>query len=202
MIAFIKGNLAQKSSDSVVIDVAGVGMRVLVPLRTAKSLPAEGEEITLQTYLAVREDALVLYGFLNKAELSFFEILMTVQGVGPKSALNILSGLAPGELAKAIQQGNVAILRSISGVGPKLAERLVVELKDKVADLTGRVEGGVSVKEITGDDRFDEAMNGLMTLGFRQQEAREALQKALKKLPPKFKVEDLVREALNNAARK
>ena len=200
MIAFLKGVLAHKTAESAVVEVQGIGFQVALPTSTALRLPKEGEEIVLQTSLVVREDALNLYGFLTLAEKEFFGLLMTVQGVGPKSALNVLSGLSVSELSKAIQQSNVALLKSITGVGTKTAQRLVVELKDKVGGVSSDRAAGGGRGEAEGD-QFDEALSGMINLGYRQQEAREALHLALKKLPDQYTVEELIKESLKGMRR-
>jgi Holliday junction DNA helicase RuvA len=196
MIASIKGTLTKKTTDKAVIDVSGVGFEVLIPASSASRLPQEGEEAMLLTSLVVREDSLTLYGFITNEEKEFFELLMTVQGVGPKSALNILSGTDPAGLVRALQQGNAALLQSIPGVGHKTAQRLIVELKDKVVKFAGLTGEELALPE--EDDTIRDAMTALSNLGYRSQEAREAIRKVLRKLPAKFTVEQAVREALKN----
>jgi len=196
MISFIKGRLASKTSEKAVIDVSGVGFEILIPASSVSRLPQEGEEVMLLTSLVVREDSLTLYGFVTREEKDFFELLMTVQGVGPKSALNILSGSDLTGLVRAIQQGNLALLKGIPGVGNKTGQRLIVELRDKVASFTGLAGGGTGAGLPEDNDTVSECLSALSNLGYRPQEAREAVQQALRKLPAKYTVAELVREAL------
>jgi len=200
MIAYVKGTLTEKKTDRIVVEAQGVGYEVFVTPSTIGRLPALGGEVTVQTAHIVREDAQQLYGFLTRGEKESFELLQTVQGVGPKSALNVLSGLAPEALGKAVSQGNVALLKSVPGVGNKTAQRIIVELKDKIG-LLGPTGGPEEPGMQEGDDKAQDAYTGLIHLGYRQPEAREAIRKALKKLSPPYKAEDLVREALREMSR-
>ena len=142
MIAHLRGEILRKSPQEVVVDVAGVGYRVLIPVSTFYRLGPEGETVRLLVHTHVREDILALYGFASGGEQALFERLIEVAGVGPKLAVNILSGIEAGELADALRASDVARLTRIPGVGKKTAERLVVELKDKMPKLAAAPEPG------------------------------------------------------------
>ena len=138
MITFLHGRLVESLPTQAVVDVQGVGYEVLIPLSSFDKLPPPGQEVRLLTHLAVREDAHVLYGFMSGAERDLFRLLIhTVSGIGPKIALNILSGMNVAALRAAVGRGDVKALSQISGVGRKTAERIVVELKDKIGDAAG-----------------------------------------------------------------
>ncbi|MFN2421890.1 MAG: Holliday junction branch migration protein RuvA, partial [Gemmatimonadota bacterium] len=142
MIGSLRGRLAVKAIDEAIVDVGGVGYRVAIPLSTYEALPAEGEEALLWTHLHVREDELALYAFATDRERRLFETLIGVSGIGPRLALHVLSRLTPERFAAAIQRGDLATLTGISGVGRKTAERMVVELRDKILDLAEPEEAG------------------------------------------------------------
>lgn len=165
MIGYLKGRVIEHDLKSVILDVSGVGYKIFT--NTAFLESKKPEILEFWTYLAVRENALDLYGFVNKEELSFFELLITVSGIGPKSAMGILSVASVANLRNAISSGDTSHLTKVSGVGKKNAEKIVVELKDK---LTG-FEGGATV---SGDVDVIEA---LKSLGYGERESREALKK-------------------------
>jgi Holliday junction DNA helicase RuvA len=172
MIARLTGRLAHKAPDALIIDVHGVGYRVSVSLTAFAALPSEGEEVTLGIHTHLRETALELFGFANAAEQALFGALITVSGIGPRMALNILSGLPADELADALASGNVARLVSVPGVGKRTAERLVVELRDRVATL--QVGRGAEATM----PRDSEAVSALVNLGYRQADAERAVRAA------------------------
>ncbi|MGH7543704.1 MAG: Holliday junction branch migration protein RuvA [Gemmatimonadota bacterium] len=176
MIGSLSGRLASKDIDEVLLDVQGIGFRVAIPLSTYERLPAEGEEIRLLTHLHVREDELALYGFASDRERRLFEILIGVSGIGPRLALHVLSRLTPERFVGAITRGDLTTLTGISGVGKKTAERMVLELKDKVADMADveAVERGV-VLTAGGED----AVKALIALGIRRAQAEQAVQRSL-----------------------
>ena len=138
MIALLTGRIAYKSPDHIILDVQGVGYRVHIPFSTYYELPEEGGTATLHIHTSVREDAILLYGFRTRLEKTFFQLLIAVSGVGPKLARDILSNIHPGPLAQALAQGDLNKLSTIPGIGKKTAERLVLELKDKVCILAGQ----------------------------------------------------------------
>jgi Holliday junction DNA helicase RuvA len=163
VIARLSGTLAEKQVQRLIVDVQGVGYDVLVPLSTFYSLGEPGSPVTLRIYTHVREDALQLYGFLTPLEQELFERLITVSGIGPKVALAVLSGIEPADLVRAIRQGDIARLTSIPGIGRKTAERLVVELKDRLraADDDGGAQGAA------GGLR-DDLLSALVNLGYQR----------------------------------
>lgn len=135
ILARLRGRVEQKRPDGVIVFVGGLGFEVQVPLSTLAALPEAGEEVTLRTYLYIREGTLGLYGFLSEGEQRLFELLLTVGGVGPKAALNCLGHLSPEQLAGAIAQGDATSLQRVPGVGRKMADRMIVELKGRLKDL-------------------------------------------------------------------
>lgn len=166
MISHLRGKLIARNSDSVVLEVNGVGYRVRVPANQIDALGAEDAPVALYTHLHVREDEMSLYGFQTEAELGLFELLLTVSGIGPKGALGVLAA-APVEMIRlAIGQGNLGVLTSFPGIGKKTAERLVLELKTKV-DLTGLEEGA-------GSPLDEEVIGALLNLGYSAAESRRA----------------------------
>lgn len=201
MISFLQGKLVEALPTQVTIDVHGVGYDVLIPLSSFDKLPAPGNELKLLTHLAVREDAHVLYGFMTAAERELFRMLInTVSGIGPKIALNVLSGMNPTMFRGAVANGDVKALSQISGVGRKTAERIVVELKDKIGQV-GALEASSAQRALSADDqKLNDAVLALMALGFKQPEAHDAVRASQAVLGPQAAVEDLVRAALKKAA--
>lgn len=172
MIARLTGRLVQKSPEALIIDVHGVGYRVLVSLTAFAALPAEGAEVTLSVHTHVRETAIELFGFAQAAEQTLFGALITVSGIGPRMALNILSGVPADELAEALAGGNVARLVAIPGVGKRTAERLIVELQERARSLL-RVPGATPAGAAPPADA--EAVSALVNLGYRQADAERAV---------------------------
>ncbi len=201
MITSLHGKLVDALPTQVTVDVNGVGYEVLIPLSSFDKLPAPGRDVKLLTHLAVREDAHVLYGFMSAAERELFRLLInTISGIGPKIALNILSGMNPTAFRGAVANGDVQALSQISGVGKKTAERIVVELKDKIG-AAGAWEAGSAQRALSPEDRkINDAALALMALGFKQIEAQDALRAALNALGPKATVEELVRASLKRGA--
>lgn len=191
MIYSISGKLSNRGENFVVVDIGGVGFKVFLSARTAKSLPRIGEDINLATYLYVREDALELYGFLSESERDFFVQLNAVSGIGPKSALGVLSVARVDELAVAINAGKTELLTRVSGIGRKTAERIVLELKGKIK--AGSADSLGTLGRMESDVDAEEALVGL---GYTRQQAKEALAK----IDPKItKLEDRIKEALKKA---
>jgi Holliday junction DNA helicase RuvA len=168
MIALLTGKVASKSPDRVIIDVGGVGYRVQIPFSTFFSLPDEGAQLTLHIHTNVKEDAINLYGFLSPEEKQFFQLLLTVSGIGPKLARDILSNIQPADLASALVRGDINRLSTIPGIGRKSAERLVLELKDKIAKL-GLGDGQKRPEETAraGSIR-DDVTSALVNLGYKE----------------------------------
>ena len=201
MITFLHGKLVEALPTQVTVDVNGVGYEVLIPLSSFDKLPSPGGEVKLLTHLAVREDAHTLYGFMTAVERELFRLLInTVSGIGPKIALNILSGMNATAFRGAVANGDVKALSQISGVGKKTAERIVVELKDRIG-AAGAWEASSAQRALSPEDqKINDAVLALMALGFKQIEAHDSVRAALNALGPKPTVEDLVRAALKKGA--
>ncbi|MSU26463.1 MAG: Holliday junction branch migration protein RuvA [Pedosphaera sp.] len=197
MISFLHGKLVAALPTQVTVDVHGIGYDVLIPLSSFDKLPAPGGDVRLLTHLAIREDAHVLYGFATAAERDLFRMLInTVSGIGPKIALNVLSGMNPIAFRGAVASGDVKALSSISGVGRKTAERIVVELKDKIG-AAGAWEASSAERALSPDgQRLNDAVLALMALGFKQPEAHETVRAAQTMLGEQATVEELVRAGL------
>jgi len=178
VIAQISGTLAQKIPGEIIIDVGGVGYQVLIPLSVFYQLPEIGASVSLQIYTHVREDALQLFGFTDLAEKQVFLLLISVSGIGPKLAVNILSGIPAEELARALKEGDQVRLVAIPGVGRKLAERMIVELKDKFASLSPA--GVESAKPVIGSQVMQDAVSALVNLGYKRPEAEKMVREVLK----------------------
>lgn len=193
MIAFVEGTVAALGSDSVVIDAGGVGYRIFCGPVTLTSV-REGASARLHTHHLVREDQQALYGFRTTEELGFFELLITVTGVGPKVALSIVSSRPVADLQLAILQGDEAVLTAVSGVGKRLAARVILELKEKVA-AAGGAAGGVGGRP-GGASAESETAAALQALGYTASEAREAARGAVATLPVGSSLEERVKAAL------
>jgi holliday junction DNA helicase RuvA len=192
VIALLAGNVAVRRGDHVVIECSGVGYRVAVSAETLRKVPAVGREVVLHTHLVVRDDALALYGFATEEERSLFLMLLGVQSVGPKVALAVLSGGPPRDLLGAVAAGDTGRLQAVPGIGKRTAERIVVELREKV-------DGALPAHEITitrADDPRSLAREGLVGLGYSPSEADELLERAEGDRP-----EDLIAGALRTARR-
>ncbi len=199
MIAWLRGTLVEKEADSVVVDVGGVGYRLFVSSQTLDRLPAKGQDVELMAHMVVREDAIQLYGFLEYEEKQAFISLLGVNGIGPRLARAILSGIRPGELAGAVAKGESQRLQNIPGVGKRMAQRIVVELRGKVEGLQGAVQpskddGKASPVEMEG--LFGDVVSVLTNLGYRPVEARRAAEQARGALMGAPTVQSWVREAL------
>jgi Holliday junction DNA helicase RuvA len=178
VIAQISGTLAQKLPGEIVVDVSGIGYQVLIPLNVFYQLPEIGASVRLHIHTHVRDDALQLFGFQDLAEKQIFLLLIGVSGIGPKLAVNILSGIPAEELARALKQGDQVRLVGIPGVGRKLAERMVVELKDKLATLS--TFGAESAKPQSGSQLMQDAVSALVNLGYKKPEAEKMVGEVLK----------------------
>lgn len=180
MIAHLRGRLLEKHPNRVIVDVSGVGYDVHVPLSTFYEMAEPGEEIALRIHTHVREDALLLYGFATRLELQIFERLISVSGIGPKLALAVLSGIEPNELVSAIRTANVARLTGIPGIGKKIAERIGLELKDKMASFVA-ADTAASHATAAGETLRDDVLSALMNLGYHRPLAERAVDSAIKK---------------------
>jgi Holliday junction DNA helicase RuvA len=191
MIASIRGEVIARLGGEVVIEAAGVGYKLAVSSETLSSVPAAGEQARLFTHLVLRDDAMNLYGFSSQSERELFLMLIGVQSVGPKVALAVLSGGTPRELLNAIASGDTARFQAVPGIGKRTAERIIVELREKVA---GKVSDEIVVRHTPSDDPRTLAREGLLGLGFTPQEADGMLDAVAGDTP-----EDLISEALKAA---
>jgi len=197
MIARLSGVLAETGADHAVIDVQGVGYLVQLSGRTLQAIGAVGGDVKLLTDMQVREDAITLFGFGSAAERDWFRLLTSVQGVGGRVALAILTVLAPDEISRAVASGDKAMVARASGVGPKLALRIVTELKDKAGPALGPVVGGAA----PSGGAVQDALSALANLGFRPAEASAAVGAAADELGPDATLDALVRIALRKASK-
>lgn len=191
MIGRLHGKLIEKTPPQVLVDVGGVGYEVDVPMSTFCNLPAEGSEITLLTHFIVREDAQLLYGFATAAEHQTFRALIRISGVGPRIALAVLSGMSTQDLADAVEQGNATLLTRVPGIGKKTADRLVLELKGKLAGNAFAPAGGAASAAQA------DILSALMALGYSEREA----QASVRALPAEVTVSEGIRLALKALAR-
>lgn len=201
MISYIRGELAEIEEDKVVVDVGGVGFGIHMPGRAAALLPMPGNEVRIYTYMNVKEDAMQLFGFLTKDDLSVFKLLIAVNGIGPKAGLNILSSLSPDDLRFAVVANDVKAIMSAPGIGKKTAEKLILELKDKLK-LEDVLEHGVTdtvISQAPGANQVQaEAVQALTALGYGSTEALQAVKKAGQEEADD--VETLLKKALKKMA--
>jgi Holliday junction DNA helicase RuvA len=182
MIAFLRGRVVDKQPNRVIIDIQGVGYDVHVPLSTFYEIGEEGTDVALRVYTHVREDVLQLYGFLTELERQLFERLIAISGIGPKLAIAVLSGMDPRDLVTAVQRADVARLTGIPGVGKKTAERMVLELKDRLAQIV-MPAAFESAPPISGPDRLRaDLLSALQNLGYHRPQAEKAIEAALKSM--------------------
>jgi Holliday junction DNA helicase RuvA len=192
MIALVSGTVAVRRSDHVVVDCGGVGYRLAVSSETLRHVPAAGKPVSLHSHLIVRDDALVLYGFATEEERELFLMLLGVQSVGPKVALAVLSGGTPRELLTALAAGDTVRFQAVPGIGKRTAERIIVELREKVGvELPDR-----AITVVRADDPRSIARQGLLGLGYSAQEVEELLDSASGETP-----EELIADALRSARR-
>lgn len=203
MIAFLSGKLLEKQANSVIVDVGGVGYEVSIPLSTFYELGEVGAEVQLRIYTNVREDAIQLFGFKTARERDLYLKLISVQGIGAKSGIAMLSGMNADEIIAAIRTENLAKLTAIPGVGRKTAERLVIELRDKVNELAAGVSAETSMAAVAGvggDSVFDDALSALVNLGYQKNAAEKALQQ-VRQEGTEHSVQKLLRAALQRLAK-
>lgn len=200
MISFLRGKLAKKNPTDLVIDVNGVGYALSIPLSTYEKLEQMSGEITILTYLHVREDILQLYGFATEAEREIFKLLISVSGIGPKMAQGILSGLSANEFKQAILDGNVIALTSISGVGKKTAERLIIELRDKLGKTEMTEFSSAPTSKLL--KARAEAVVALMSLGYSRSDAEQAVRLVGNETEGKdLSIEQLIKGALRHTSK-
>jgi Holliday junction DNA helicase RuvA len=196
MISFLRGKLVHKDPTHVIIDVGGVGYQVSISLHTFSEIK-DKEDLKLLTYFHVREDSQVLFGFATAAEKQMFQYLISVNGVGPSTALVVLSFLPPDELRAAIIREDAAALQAVKGIGGKTAQRLILELRDKVKkDGSDQAFG---IPGFVGNTVRNEALSALITLGIAKPVAEKSIDSVLKKSGNTFSLEELIKQALKNA---
>lgn len=199
MFYYLRGKLAVKKPAFAVLDVNGVGYELSIPLSTYGKLPDCGEEFQFFTYFHVREDAQQIFGFASEEEKELFRLLISVNGIGPKLGLTVLSGLALEALQRAIIQEDLAALSAISGIGKKTAERIVIELREKVM-LSEKAKAGDSIsgnKTTVADPLFEDTLQVLLSLGYKKPQAQDAIKKAVSENAGHLNtVEELVRQTL------
>ncbi|MCR9096340.1 MAG: Holliday junction branch migration protein RuvA [bacterium] len=203
MIAWLEGQLREKAPTRIVLDVRGVGYELLVPLSTFETLPDLGKTVSLLVHTAVREDAITLYGFSSSLEKELFHLLLKANRVGPKLAQSILSGMEPHRLLRLLRDADAKGLKKAPGVGPKLAERIAVELRDEAEKLAGRLGGDAPTGQptVVGEVAPDEELlSALVNLGYPRNQAERVVAAALAEAAPGASLEELIRVALRRLA--
>jgi len=197
MIALISGKIVYKGISHVIVDVQGVGYRVFIPLTTFYELPETGEPVTLHIHTNVKQDAINLFGFYTIQERDLFQLMISVSGIGPKMSMNILSGISAQELLGAISGGNVGKLIRIPGVGKKMAERLILELKEKVVKKMMMEESPeIGLQNRMDDMIAEDVLSALVNLGYKNNIAKDALDKALRSSEEKMEMDKLLKKTL------
>ena len=202
MLAYVKGSLEIKTKGYIVVETNGIGYKIFMPESTIEELGAVGEKVKIFTFMRVREDDVSLYGFLTNEELRMFELLLSVSGIGAKGALTILSNITPSQFALAVISNDVGMLKKLPGIGPKTAQRTILELKDKLKkeqEIAVSTEEESSFQEaILEDEKVSEAVSALQVLGYSKKEIVQALEKVDMK---SLSVEDIIRKGLGNLAK-
>jgi Holliday junction DNA helicase RuvA len=196
MIAFLRGRILEKQPNRVIVDVQGVGYEVVIPLSTYYEVGDEGSDVALRIHTHVREDALQLYGFITEFERQVFERLIGISGIGPKLALAVLSGVDSRDLVPAVQRGDVARLTAIPGIGKKTAERIVLELRDRLAQLAVPVAAAAGPGAIAGERLRADLLSALQNLGYHRPQVDKAVDSILTTVP-----EPTFEQALKSALR-
>lgn len=199
MFAYIKGSLEIKTRGYIVIDVNGVGYKIFMSETAIEKVGEIGGHVKVHTYLKVREDDMSLYGFNTNEELRMFELLLQVSGIGAKSAITILSNITPSQFAIAVITNDVSKIKSLPGIGPKTAQRIILELKDKIKseEPISADKSIESMEQITNNEKITEAISALQVLGYTKKEIEQALQKVESELS----VEEIIKIGLKNLAR-
>lgn len=192
MISYVRGVLDYKEPNRVIVDVNGMGYEIFIPLSTYQKLPAVGDQVKLSTYHYVRDDTMHLYGFLSTEEKEIFELVLSISGVGTKVALSILSFISVNEFRRAVAQGDMKALTKIPGIGRKSAERMVLELKDKI----GEIHIDERMVKLLEVESTNDAVAALLSLGAGQSAAEYAVYRAERLLGAEAKMEDLITQAL------
>jgi len=190
MIHYLKGILEYKSPAFIIVEVGGVGYEINIPLSSFDLLPPEGKEIKINTYLHWRENGLTLYGFVTQEERDFFGLLISISKIGPKSALRIVSRISPSEFKRAIKKGDLATLTHVPGIGGKTAQRLILELKERVEE--------EEIVEPGKETIIKDTLSALISLGYTRKEAEKAVKEALRSTEEGVDLAGLIREALRH----
>ncbi len=201
MFALITGKLAHKSATEVIVDVGGIGYQVYVPLSTFYDLPEPGENVSFHIHTHVKEDAIQLFGFQSREEKSIFQLMIQVSGIGPKLAINVLSGISGPDLARAVSGGDLARLVSIPGIGKKTAERIVLELRDKFSKLLKEESAEPGLAQVPDGILMNDALSALENLGYKQPVAQKALEQVRGSLDGDLTIEELLKMALKFLAK-
>ena len=196
MIARLSGILIEKSVTQCVVDVHGVGYRVVIPLTTFYELPEIGQPAVIHIHTHVREDAIHLYGFHVQEERELFELMISVSGIGPKLAINVLSGIAAGELIRAVTEEDLKRLTGIPGVGKKTAERIILELKDKMAKIGREILPDRTDTYRAGGEVKDDALSALVNLGYKGSAVKEAVDRIIREAQEPLALDRLLKQAL------
>ncbi|MFC2061963.1 Holliday junction branch migration protein RuvA [Elusimicrobiota bacterium] len=193
MYAYIKGMLRSKNSDRIVIENSGIGYEMIIGAMTYNNLPNPPEEVMLYTYHYIREDKEELYGFSSTGEKRLFEILVGVSSIGPGKAVSILSQVSPAQFIDAVKKKDLLAVSSVKGIGKKTAERMILELKDKLGEIT--LDETVGIADRT---KIEDAMSGLVSLGFKENEARELIYSIKDDLTDSDRAQDIIKKALKH----
>lgn len=196
MIARISGILVQKAVTHCVVDVHGTGYNLIVPLSTFYELPEENQPVVLHVHTHVRDDAINLYGFRTCEEREIFKMMISVSGIGPKLAVNILSGIAAGELIRAVAEENLKRLTGIPGVGRKTAERMILELKDKAARFDGYEVAGGKLAAKPDEQVKEDALSALVNLGYKGSAVKDAVDRVMREMTEPLSLDRLLKQAL------
>jgi Holliday junction DNA helicase RuvA len=198
LISYIKGTLAEKAPARIVVDNGGLGYEILIPLSSYDVIGEVGCDVLIYTHFHVREDSHTLFGFATTKERKLFQMLISVSGIGPRSALTILSGVGVDDFCGAIAREEEGFLTAISGIGRKTAQRLIVELKSRIVEEGVEIGVGAGVGPKPPRDSISEAVQALMALGFTRPAARKAVEKCVSEMDGEFDVEELIRSALRH----
>lgn len=196
MIARISGILIHKSVSHLIVDIHGMGYRVFVPLTTFYELPDTSQKVTLHIHTHVKDDSINLFGFYSSEEKAVFQLMISVSGIGPKLAMNILSGITATELIRAVSQGDLNRLIHIPGVGKKMAERIILELKEKMVKLDSCESVGRDLRIASTDEVKNDALSALINLGYKSQAAKSAVDRISNEFPEPMTLEILLKRSL------
>ena len=199
MFAYIKGNLEIKTNGYVVVDVGGIGYKIFMSQNAIEKLGESGKEVKIHTYVRVREDDISIFGFNSNEELRMFELLLSVSGIGAKSSLTILSNISPSSFALAVISNDIGKLKKLPGIGPKTAQRIILELKDKLKTEEAIDDNVEELKEaIIENDKVSEAISALQVLGYSRREIDVALENIDKN---SLSIEEIIRQGLKNLSK-